>query len=137
MLKKSLAMLIIYFGSGTLLYLDFMNKQVQNSSAQLHQDVLGARVEANRRIEYARIEMERKNKAREFYENQALIDLTRCQVAAEKSNNDFMDIVEKDLSGKPDFAAIEQTFMLQLGKLKDDAYTECKRVYDNLLRGQV
>ena len=134
MKMKAIGIVLIFIASGVWLHLDCLNRQELGGIEHLHQEVEVVHAESRKRVERARAEARKLVEVKENFENQILIDLTNCQVAAEKTKTDFTTLIEKAVSNKPDRSAIPQIIGDEVKKIHIAAYAECQRIYNDRVK---
>ena len=124
MFKKVIAIVLIFLASGTWFYLDCMNKQEQDASAQIHQGIEQARAEAKKRM-----------LADAKFGYHTLLNFTACQSAAESAQKEYLDLVYDAVPNKQGKFIMPHTVIEQSIKILTTAKAECQKTYNALLKG--
>jgi hypothetical protein len=119
MIKIISAVVLIFLTGGAWLYLDCLNKQQQEVTAQAQQGLLQARAEAARRAE-----------TRTTFTNNTLANLTNCQATAEKAKNDYATLLLKVAPSKRGQAIIPQAVTVEAETIFTSAKAACQQIHD-------
>lgn len=126
MIKIVIGGVLIILAGAAWLYLDCLNKREQESTSQAQQGLLQARAEGARRAA-----------TKTIIANQLLASLTSCQAAAEKANNDYMNLIQKVAPSKRGKAIIPEAVTAEAEAILTSTKAECQQSYDNrMLMGQ-
>jgi len=123
MIKIISAVVLIFLTGGAWLYLDCLNRQEQEITAQAQQGLLQARAEAARRAD-----------TKTASTNNILANLTNCQAAAEKAKNDYAALMLKVAPSKRGQAIIPQAVTDEAEALFTSAKTACQQTYDTQMQ---
>jgi hypothetical protein len=123
MIKKVIALALIFLAGGAWLYMDCLNRQEIGSAAQLQQGIMQARAEAKKRAD---------SKANN--EKNALATLNNCQAAADKAKVDYLSLIEQTAPRKKGVAVIPPGVTEAVEKTLAGAKADCQLVYDNSLK---
>lgn len=119
MMKKAIAIVLIFIFSGAWLYLDCLNRQEKHAAETMHQS-----------LEQYRIEGKKRAAVKSTFENQILSNLSACNDAAEKANGRYMHLVEQLAPHRRKQAMIPQDVVAAAEKTLADARMECQLEYD-------
>ena len=89
MLKIVIATALIFLAGGAWLSLDYLNKQEQAHAKEMHQGIVQARLEATKRVQ-----------TQANFESLIRANQSNCDAAAEKSQNEYMSIMQKAIPSK-------------------------------------
>ena len=120
MIKKTIAIVLVFITSGAWLYLDCLNKQEKGEAAQMHQGIVQARAEAKKRTEIKIV-----------FGKEIQSDLDNCNAAAEKANKDYMSLIEQAVPRKRGQAIIPPDISGAADQYFAAATAVCKEAYDS------
>lgn len=123
MIAKIGFVVLVFISCGTLYMLDFYLKQDQEENTkQLH-----TFVQQTRNVALA------KTSAREKFEMQLMTDLARCQENAQKTFNNYHNLIQKAAPNKHGEPVISNEVLNEATSLLANEKTDCKKSYDTRL----
>lgn len=120
MIKKTIAIVLIFFASGAWLYLDCLTRQEKGEAMQMQQGIIQARAEAKKRTEI-----------KTAFGKEIQSDLDNCNAAADKAGSDYMSLIEQAVPRKRGQVAIPPAITVEAEKILTAAKASCKEAYDN------
>lgn len=118
MLKIVIATALIFLAGGAWLSLDYLNKQEQAHAKEMHQGIVQARLEATKRVQ-----------TQANFESLIRANQSNCDAAAEKSQNEYMSIMQKAIpSKKKGQSVIPQGILDESAKILASTKVECQKI---------
>lgn len=128
--KTSIAIVMIVLAGGAWGLLDYLNRQEEASAFRMQQEMLQMRRDSQKRNETAK----KLADAKVSLETQIRNNLASCQAAAEKTNNDYLVVVEKTLPRKRGQVVMPQNIVNESAQLLEAAKAECQLIHDTLMQ---
>ena len=119
MIKKTIAIVLVFISSGAWFYLDCLTRQEKGEAVQLHQGIVQARAEAKKRTEI-----------KTAFGKEIQANLDNCNAVADKAGSDYMSLIEQAVPRKRGLAAIPPAISAEADKFLASAKASCKEAYD-------
>ena len=120
MIKKTIAIVLVFVASGAWLYLDCLTRQEQGEAVQMQQGIVQARAEAKKRTEI-----------KTAFGKEIQADLDNCNAAADKAGSDYTSLIAQAVPRKRGQPVIPPAITAEAEKILTAAKASCKEAYDN------
>ena len=123
MIKRVVAILLIFTAGGAWFRLDCLNEQEKGASEYINEGIQQARAEAKRRV-----------LSESRFGFFIRTNLSNCQEAADKANKAYVNLVKEATPRKQDKNDIVQPIVIYPEPVLMAAKAECQRIYDAQLK---